>query len=631
MGPPAARIGNGDRDPLPVWFRVLLGGLVALVAALGLTSTAAALAGKMAPVPVAAVGVVLASLACWRWLPALSRRRSASGWAWVPSALMIVVAVAFAFVNARSAGEHLLVDRDPGVYLTTAGSLAHDGALIVDAHDDAFGRPSPAEVTYETQGFTDGERGELVPQFLHLFPSLLGFSDAVFGLTAALALPALLGGLALLAVYAWATRIVPPWLALVAVTGLALTFPPGYFARDAFSEETTQLFLFAGLWALAATDRGEARDQRVHALAAGILFGLAAMTRIDADVVLVLVALWGVGLVALAPRGGRLRLAPVWVAAGAAVPVVLGIVDAVVVSRGDYFKDVFRVPVLGAAMAGVVALGVVAFVVSRTRGWLHRNRAAIALAAGLAVVVIAFAAWFVRPSVQTSRAPGRATALVADEEAVQRAEGVTVDGTRTYVEDTVVWLAWYLGPISLALGLAGLGVAVSRSVGGRWPPSAVAATVLIGGMTALYAWNPRVAPDQVWAMRRYVPITVPGLLVLGALALHAAWAPVTRKIGRVPAGAIAAVLVGVAVAAPVATTAAAWETRELRGARRAVESTCDALPEHAVVLIPSRGPFAERFAPALRAFCHVDVAVGRAEERHGDPAVASRVADAARA
>jgi hypothetical protein len=214
---------------------------------------------------------------------------------------------------------------------------------------------------------------------------------------------------------------------------------------------------------------------------------------------------------------------------------------------------------------------------------------------------------------------------------VQRAEGVTVDGTKTYVEDTVVWLAWYLGPVALGLGLAGLGVAVSRSVGGRWPPSATAATVLISGMTALYAWNPRVAPDQVWAMRRYVPITVPGLLVFGALALHAVWTPAARRIGRVLAGAIAAVLVVAAAAPPALATSAASGTRELRGARRAVESTCDALPEHAVVLIPSRGPFAERFAPALRAFCHVDVAVGRAEERHGDAALASRLADAARA
>jgi hypothetical protein len=84
------------------------------------------------------------------------------------------------------------------------------------------------------------------------------------------------------------------------------------------------------------------------------------------------------------------------------------------------------------------------------------------------------------------------------------------------------------------------------------------------------------------------------------------------------------------VASPLLTTSAAADTRELLGARLAVESTCRALPDRAMVLIPGDGPFAQRIAPALRAFCHVDVAVGRAPERSADPAVATQLAAAAR-
>jgi hypothetical protein len=62
-----------------------------------------------------------------------------------------------------------------------------------------------------------------------------------------------------------------------------------------------------------------------------------------------------------------------------------------------------------------------------------------------------------------------------------------------------------------------------------------------------------------------------------------------------------------------------------------VESTCRALPDRALVLIPGDGPFAQRIVPALRAFCHVDVAVGRAPERTADAAVATQVAASARA
>jgi hypothetical protein len=631
MGPPAARIADGDRDPLPVWFRLSLGALLALVASLGLLSTAAALAGALEPVPVAVAGVVIAAAAAWCWLPALAGRPGASGRAVIPTLLMVLVAVGFVVVNVRSAGEHVLVDRDPGVYLATAGSLAHDGGLIVDTGDAAFGHPPPSAVSYATQGFTQGaDRAELVPQFLHLFPSLLGTVDGVFGLSAALALPAVLGGLALLAVYAWATRVLPPWLALLAVTLLAVSLPQVYFARDAFSEETTQLFIFGGLWALAATDSGRTRDRRVNAVAAGVLFGLAAMTRIDAYVVLALVAVWGAAMLVQAPRGWRLKLTPAWVAAGAVPPAVLGIVDALVVSRGDYLGDVLSVRALGASAAVVVAFVVAVALGTRVRGSVHANRKGLALGAGILVVLVAFSAWFVRPAVQTSRSPGRAASLSADEQALQAAEGVRVDGTRTYNEDTVVWLAWYLGPVALAAGLAGLGFAVARSIEGRWPPASVAATLLIGGMTALYAWNPRVAPDQIWAMRRFLPVSVPGLLVLGTVVLHAAWRRVRDGFGRWPAGALAA-LVGLgAAASPLLTTSAAADTRELLGARAAMESTCRALPDRAMVLIPGDGPFAQRVAPALRALCHVDVAVGRAAERSADPAVATDMAMAAR-
>jgi hypothetical protein len=551
----------------------------------------------------------------------------------VPTLLMLVVAGGFMFVNARSAGEHLLVDRDPGVYLATAGWLAHDGGLVVKTNDAAFGRPPATAVVYESQGFTKGaSRDELVPQFLHLFPSLIALADGLFGLGAALSLPAVLGGLALLAVYAWATRLVPPWFALGAVVLLAVSLPQVYFGRDAFSEETTQLFIFAGLWALSATDGASAGlsagagDRRVHAIAAGVLFGLAAMTRIDAYVALALLAAWGATVLAFSPRGERWSKPPVWVAAGAAVPAAFGIVDGLVVSRGDYLGDVLNARVIGVAAAAAVVLVIVGFVGARVRGGVQRRRAVLAVAAGGAVVLLGLAAWFVRPAVQTSRSPGRAASLVADEVAVQVGEGLPPDGTRTYNEDTMVWLSWYLGPVALAAGLAGLGFGAVKTLEGRWPPAQVAATLLIGGMTALYIWNPRVAPDQIWAMRRFVPVTVPGLLVLGAVVVHEGWRRIARTIGRAPASVLAILFGAAAAVVPIMTTSAAADTRELRGARAAIEATCGALPPKALVFIPGQGPFAERLAPALRAFCHVDVAIGRAGEGSGDPATALQLA-----
>src|SRR4029077_5990812 len=42
-------------------------------------------------------------------------------------------------------------------------------------------------------------------------------------------------------------------------------------------------------------------------------------------------------------------------------------------------------------------------------------------------------------------------------------------------------------------------------------------------LSALYLWTPQITPDQVWAMRRYVPVVVPGLIIAAVAELRAAW------------------------------------------------------------------------------------------------------------
>ena len=40
-------------------------------------------------------------------------------------------------------------------------------------------------------------------------------------------------------------------------------------------------------------------------------------------------------------------------------------------------------------------------------------------------------------------------------------------------------------------------------------------------MSALYLWTSEVAPDQPWAMRRYVPVVLPLMLIAAGAALRA--------------------------------------------------------------------------------------------------------------
>src|SRR3546814_14172786 len=83
---------------------------------------------------------------------------------------------------------------------------------------------------------------------------------------------------------------------------------------------------------------------------------------------------------------------------------------------------------------------------------------------------------------------------------------------------SIHWLAWYVAPFGLAVGLAGLLWLLVRLGWARRPEVAVIAGLASIFVTLLLCiWSPSVTPDQPWAMRPFAPVALPGL-GLGAAA-----------------------------------------------------------------------------------------------------------------
>jgi hypothetical protein len=208
---------------------------------------------------------------------------------------------------------------------------------------------------------------------------------------------------------------------------------------------------------------------------------------------------------------------------------------------------------------------------------------------------------------------------------LQLRQGLAVDGGRTYAEDSMTWLVWYLGPVVLVaawLMFAGL---AARSV--RWwrsgstaVPAWLAPAFIGFGSMVLTLYRPGITPDHPWADRRMVPLVLPAVVLAAGGAL--AWAGRTAR-RRWSASVLAAVLVTgvVAMLAPAwLATAPVADARTELGEPAAVRAVCAALhPGDAVVAVDARG--ANEWPQLLRAVCRVPAASIKAAD--DDVAVAA--------
>jgi hypothetical protein len=257
--------------------------------------------------------------------------------------------------------------------------------------------------------------------------------------------------------------------------------------------------------------------------------------------------------------------------------------------------------------------------------WLPELGSVLALAA-----LIGFA---VRPYFQTVR--GQASqAVVSYVGLLQQTEHLRLDPARTYAEDSLYWVIWYVGAPAVLLGGFGVALLVRRCLralltwrdpAGTWRNWALPLMIICSGSAAVL-WHPNIVPDQPWASRRLVPVVIPGMIICATWA--AAWlAGRARERGARP---VTAALVGLfcvgALAVPTVTTSfgiglthsgpsgglrPATGGMALRqtgsGQLDAVRGLCASIGRSSSVVIVDR-VVAHQFTQVIRGMCGVPVA-----------------------
>ncbi len=537
----------------------------------------------------------------------------------VPAAVPWLVALAvIAIVSASNVvvhAEHVIIDRDPGVYATTGAWLARSGGLDVDVAAPVLSRPD----VLDPNGAGTYEVGDHVAlQFMHLTGALMGVGRFLWGAGGVFVVNGVIGLCGLVLVLAFCGRALRPWTAAVVASALALDVIQLHFTRDTYSEPIAQALIWGGLWAyLVARDRG---DHRWAGLA-GAALGLSLCTRVDGLLILIpllgylgwaLVRDGGRGAAAGSPREPHL-LRTTLLTGALFVPLMLA--DTLGPAL-PYVSDLWPIIRQAVALALVVGVGAVVCGWQRVRlagllGRLRSRAERLGWGAGGAAVLLGLFAWQVRPRVFADHAvPERI--YQSSVLAVQRAEGLPLDGLRTYSEQGLARLALFAGPLVVVAAIAGLGVLAWRWVARR--DDRLLLPVAVAGVeAALYLWQVSITPDMMWALRRFVPAALPLLLVLAGVGADALWGRAalrSRSAAALARRTGVAVLAVAAVAHPLGQALPLAGFAPLAGLAADLDDLCEEV-DGAFVLLANEDRVASRLPQVLQARCGLEVAAPR--------------------
>ena len=431
---------------------------------------------------------------------------------------------------------------DATVYLSLSRQIAETGGLVfddpllrelpVEAREELFLNRQPGDFGYGRYarfpgGFTIPEIAEPVVTsgFSPLFPVVAALFQQVAPPRGALFVAPLFGVLSVGGLFLVAAHLGGVRTGLLAALLATAALPQIWFAKYPVPETLAQFCVVAGLLALLSAFRG---DRPWLAAAAGGFFGLACFAKIDMIFLLsVALAAFVAWRLLARPAGGGRCAAFLLAAFG------LGLAHNVLhyaLYPSDYTLYIrqllARAPVPpGAAAAGlaVVLLAAAGAALPAVRGrWRRLGSAAPrALGWGLAGLLAVYAA--VYATVTAGRWP-----------------------------DTLFWLSWYLSWPVLGLCVVGLLWLLWSGRAGRADQGLSFLLILTGVVGLHYLYDPlEPGGEQIWSMRRFVPVVLPGVLAIVAMGAGRLVEWVYFEFRTVATTALAAVLVGL-VGAPSA-------------------------------------------------------------------------------
>jgi hypothetical protein len=412
------------------------------------------------------------------------------------TALLPVALVVIGLWRFFPPSEYIIGGKDPGTYMNEGIQIAQRGAIVVHDPVVATVPPFARDLFFPWHGRTDyyslrfmgffiqdPDSGSVVGQFPHLFPASIAVGYGIDGLTGARRSVGVWAILGLLAVYFAASRLAGRGVGAAAATLLALNVITVWFAKYPNAEVAMQPLLFA---ALLANARAHVDDDPFFAPVAGLLLGLLLFLRFD-----VVLGILGVaaGLVLGVLNGRRARVSFILVfgiVTAAAAMYLLGPMRAYAAAPILFFRTLPLWEDVALAVIVVAGLAVVALSWRVSAGM---TRLAQWIPLGIVIGVCLLAVY----------------ALVFRHQVGKLAEhDASALRTFTYLYFTLP---------ALIAALVGLALLTRRF----YRDPALISTIVIFSCFLFY--KVRIVPYHFWMTRRFLPVILPGALILACAAI----------------------------------------------------------------------------------------------------------------
>jgi hypothetical protein len=414
------------------------------------------------------------------------------------SALLPLTLVVLGLWRFFPSSEYVMGGKDPGTYINEGIVIAQRGAVVyrdpVVASVPAFARdlffPSHQRDDYyglRFMGFwiKNPDSGAVVGQFPHVFPASIAIGYGVDGLTGARRAVGFWAILGVLALYFAGARLVGRAAAWAAAALLCLHVLQVWFARYPNAEVVMQALLFA---ALLASARAHVDGDRFFAPVAGFLLGFLLFLRFDAILgVAAVVAALALGHLAGVVRPRLSFFAALLVTAAAALAYLFAQMRAYltypIVFLTNFTRWQYALLAVGAAvLAAALAIG------GRRPALAARVRVLVPAALTLTLIALSVYALFFRVPVDRVLHARDAFAL------------------RTFA-------GFYFTLPALLAALLGFALLARRAF---WRAPETFVTIAV--FACFFFYKIRIASDHFWMARRFLPVILPGALMLVAAA-----------------------------------------------------------------------------------------------------------------